>query len=146
MPAAKRAEQQPCLCVCLSICVCVCVYVGKHKINKICSKANKFEIAENRQSEGVVVVVVGIYENQIENVGAKRRSMYVCVCVFVLAPVLGCQFVALLASLSPPTQFNRVNHIIKYTHRHMCHKHRLNLSVINLKISLNAKQKTEQKL
>lgn len=128
--------------------VCVCVYVGKHKINKICSKANKFEIAENRQSEGVVVE---IYENQIENVGAKRRSTYVCVCVFVLAPVLGCQFVALLltslpASLLPPTQFNRVNHTIKYTHRHMCHKHRLNLSVINLKIFLHTKQKTEQKL
>lgn len=98
----------------------MCVYVGKHKINKICSKANKFEIAENRQSEGVVVVVVGIYENQIENVGAKRRSTYMCMCVFVLAPVLGCQFAALLASLLPPTQFNRVNHTIKYTHTGTC--------------------------
>lgn len=114
---SEQSSSRVCVCVPEHVYVCVCVYVGKHKINKICSKANKFEIAENRQSEGVVVVV-GIYENQIENVGAKRRSMYMC--VFVLAPVLGCQFVAQLASLLPPTQFNRVNHTIKYTHTGTC--------------------------
>lgn len=74
--------------------------------------------------------------------------MHVCVCVCVLAPVLGCQFVALLltslpASLLPPTQFNRVNNTIKHTHTY--YKHRLNLSVINLKIFPNTKQKTEQR-
>lgn len=42
MPAAKRAEAAAvCVYVPENACVCVCVYVGKHKINKICSEASE---------------------------------------------------------------------------------------------------------